>query len=257
MENKTTLYRDTDLGGSGGEMSPLEIEAEAYAASKWTRVVLKDVARIAYLAASNKYLKLIEELKKENEELKLGNKYLGGMLDDIFNERKKGKTMKTIEQQAEAMILDIFEGFPPTAFFREDLIKFTAKIIAGSKATESAGVEEIVKKEKIKLIWEMIEGWQDARDRDIDINTEQFSAQDIEVDLYEWLEKVDPKTPGQSPSPSPSLLQQENERGLYVSPGERKFTETEIGSLQSQVHKITGDGEVMKLFNKLLGVAEG
>jgi sortase (surface protein transpeptidase) len=38
---------------------------------------------------------------------------------------------------------------------------------------------------------------------------------------------------------------------------ERTFTETEISHLQSSVHKITGDGEVMGLFNQLLGVAAG
>ena len=38
---------------------------------------------------------------------------------------------------------------------------------------------------------------------------------------------------------------------------ERVFTETEISHLQSEVHKITGDGEVMQLFNKLLGVNAG
>ena len=34
---------------------------------------------------------------------------------------------------------------------------------------------------------------------------------------------------------------------------ERLFTENEMSHLQSEVHKITGDGEVMQLFNKLLG----
>lgn len=38
---------------------------------------------------------------------------------------------------------------------------------------------------------------------------------------------------------------------------ERTFTETEISQLQSAVHKITGDGEVMQLFNSLLGVNAG
>lgn len=38
---------------------------------------------------------------------------------------------------------------------------------------------------------------------------------------------------------------------------EKVFTETEISHLQSEVHKITGDGEVMQLFNKLLGVNTG
>lgn len=35
------------------------------------------------------------------------------------------------------------------------------------------------------------------------------------------------------------------------------FTESEIQQLQSEVHKITGDGEVMGLFNNLLGIQAG
>lgn len=38
---------------------------------------------------------------------------------------------------------------------------------------------------------------------------------------------------------------------------EKTFTEAEISQLQSAVHKITGDGEVMQLFNSLLGVNAG
>lgn len=38
---------------------------------------------------------------------------------------------------------------------------------------------------------------------------------------------------------------------------ERVFTETQISQLQSKVHKITGDGKVMGLFNELLGVCVG
>ena len=38
---------------------------------------------------------------------------------------------------------------------------------------------------------------------------------------------------------------------------EKVFTYTEIEHLQSEVHKITGDGDVMKLFNKMLGVNAG
>lgn len=38
---------------------------------------------------------------------------------------------------------------------------------------------------------------------------------------------------------------------------ERTFTEAEIAKLQHEVHKITGDGEVMALFNKLLGISAG
>lgn len=39
--------------------------------------------------------------------------------------------------------------------------------------------------------------------------------------------------------------------------GQRVFTETQISHLQSRVHEITGDGEVMKLFNELLGINSG
>ena len=35
---------------------------------------------------------------------------------------------------------------------------------------------------------------------------------------------------------------------------ERNFTENDIAQLQSRIHKIIGDGEVMQEFNKLLGV---
>lgn len=38
------------------------------------------------------------------------------------------------------------------------------------------------------------------------------------------------------------------------APSDRTFTENEISQLQSEVHKITGNGEVMQLFNKLLGI---
>lgn len=38
---------------------------------------------------------------------------------------------------------------------------------------------------------------------------------------------------------------------------ERVFTEDEISQLQNSIHKITGDGEVMQLFNSLLGVNAG
>jgi hypothetical protein len=47
----------------------------------------------------------------------------------------------------------------------------------------------------------------------------------------------------------------ENKEPLTLNSGERLFTETEISQLQSSVHKITGDGEVMQLFNSLLSVA--
>lgn len=35
------------------------------------------------------------------------------------------------------------------------------------------------------------------------------------------------------------------------------FPEDDIQQLQTKVHKITGDGEVMKLFNELLGIQAG
>lgn len=35
---------------------------------------------------------------------------------------------------------------------------------------------------------------------------------------------------------------------------EKLFTESDISRLQSEVHKLTGDGEVMILFNDLLGI---
>jgi hypothetical protein len=48
----------------------------------------------------------------------------------------------------------------------------------------------------------------------------------------------------------------ENKPPIVLNSGERLFTESEITKLQSSVHKITGDGEVMMLFNSLLGVNE-
>jgi len=40
-------------------------------------------------------------------------------------------------------------------------------------------------------------------------------------------------------------------------PFQKQFTQRQIERLQSEVHKITGDGEVMQLFNSLLGVNAG
>ena len=37
----------------------------------------------------------------------------------------------------------------------------------------------------------------------------------------------------------------------------RTFTETEISQLQSKIYEITGDGEVMGLFNEMLGISAG
>ncbi|HMT02299.1 MAG TPA: hypothetical protein PKD00_03165 [Burkholderiales bacterium] len=42
-----------------------------------------------------------------------------------------------------------------------------------------------------------------------------------------------------------------------INKKERTFTETEISQLQSEVYKITGKGEVMQLFNSLLGINAG
>jgi len=55
-------------------------------------------------------------------------------------------------------------------------------------------LKEYAKAEKIKLIWEMIEGWQDARDHTDDeyLSKERFSFKDIEHDLYGELEKIQP-----------------------------------------------------------------
>lgn len=44
---------------------------------------------------------------------------------------------------------------------------------------------------------------------------------------------------------------------LYKKPETKSFTESEIQQLQSEIHKITGDGEVMGLFNNLLGIQAG
>lgn len=52
-------------------------------------------------------------------------------------------------------------------------------------------MEQYAKEEKINLIWEMINENQSA-----DEGT--YTKNDIEVDLYAWLEKIDPKS--QSPN---------------------------------------------------------
>ena len=49
----------------------------------------------------------------------------------------------------------------------------------------------------------------------------------------------------------------ENNQNTVIDIKEQLFTEHQIQQLQSKVHKITGDGEVMALFNGLLGVAQG
>lgn len=43
----------------------------------------------------------------------------------------------------------------------------------------------------------------------------------------------------------------------YADITQRQFTISQIAQLQSNVHKITGDGQVMQLFNSLLGVNAG
>lgn len=53
---------------------------------------------------------------------------------------------------------------------------------------------EEIKKVKIELLWELIEEWQMERDPHIDINESVLSYNDIEVSLYEKLEKIDPST---------------------------------------------------------------
>lgn len=44
---------------------------------------------------------------------------------------------------------------------------------------------------------------------------------------------------------------------LLKQPTLLSFDEKDITDLQSEVYKITGKGEVMQLFNKLLGVSAG
>ena len=46
----------------------------------------------------------------------------------------------------------------------------------------------------------------------------------------------------------------ENERKNDISYNQQMFTQNEIEQLQSRVHKIVGDGEVMQEFNKFIGV---
>lgn len=46
-------------------------------------------------------------------------------------------------------------------------------------------------------------------------------------------------------------------RKVDVEQKEKEFTRTQIETLQSEVYKITGPGEIMQLFNKLLGISAG
>lgn len=51
-----------------------------------------------------------------------------------------------------------------------------------------------------------------------------------------------------------NIIDEQRAQGKFnFKADQNRFTETEISHLQHEVHKITGDGEVMKLFNKLLG----
>lgn len=52
------------------------------------------------------------------------------------------------------------------------------------------GKEKIETEARLNLIWDMIEEWQMSRDKDADIDEEKFSYQDIEHDLYQWMEKM-------------------------------------------------------------------
>ena len=56
------------------------------------------------------------------------------------------------------------------------------------------------KKIKLKLLWELIEDWQDARDENEDINEEKFSFNDIEISFYDKMEQIDPKAKDNPPT---------------------------------------------------------
>lgn len=57
--------------------------------------------------------------------------------------------------------------------------------------SQPPGNDDVIKKAKVSLIWQMIEEWQDARSGE-DIHAPLVSYNEIEADLYEWLEKIDP-----------------------------------------------------------------
>jgi hypothetical protein len=46
-------------------------------------------------------------------------------------------------------------------------------------------------------------------------------------------------------------------RNILNEPHERTFTYTELEQLQSKVYEIVGKGDVMMLFNSMLGVSAG
>jgi len=54
-----------------------------------------------------------------------------------------------------------------------------------------------------------------------------------------------------------SSMEMPKDETLKEDVEEKVFTKTEICNLQNAVHKVTGDGEVMVLFNQLLGVSSG
>lgn len=51
---------------------------------------------------------------------------------------------------------------------------------------------EEIKKVKIDLLWELIQDWQDAREKAENIHTPKFSFNDIEVELYNKMQQIEP-----------------------------------------------------------------
>jgi len=75
-----------------------------------------------------------------------------------------------------------------------------------------------------------------------------FTEQDIK-DKFPWV------IPALNEFASCIVLNETNEQGVGIIGKEQMFSQTEIEQLQSEVYKITGKGEVMQLFNKMLGVS--
>lgn len=86
------------------------------------------------------------------------------------------------------MTKSIDERPKPTPYFYRDI-----DLIAVPIPKEVETVEEGAKKIKIAFLWELIEDWQMARDKDEDIHLAQFSHNDIEASFYEKMEEIDGK----------------------------------------------------------------
>lgn len=52
--------------------------------------------------------------------------------------------------------------------------------------------QQQINKIKMDFLWELIEDWQSARDKNEDIHAPKFSFNDIECSFYEKMNEIDP-----------------------------------------------------------------